>query len=148
MRRRLIRDFEKDGEVEQCRDPENYVEDQRAKEFCQYYLPVAHRGSRQRFNRADIKFIGKRTHRDERKNQNKAKPEEDRVKKCLLHGVLHLALVHEGDLEIKIDPADYQEKDEHDVRDRGMEIAAYFARKESVKFSHVLSITSKASVCI
>jgi hypothetical protein len=31
---------------------------------------------------------------------------------------LHLALVHEGDLEIKIDPADYQEKDEHDVRDR------------------------------
>jgi hypothetical protein len=55
---------------------------------------------------------------------------------------LHLTLVHEGDLEIKIDPADYQEKDEHDVRDRGMEIATYFARKESVKFSHVLSIAS------
>src|SRR6266508_6310781 len=140
MRGRLIRDLEKDGEIKQCRDPENYVEDQRAKEFCQYYLPVAHRDSCQWFNRAELKFFGKQTHRDEGKDQNKGKPEEDRIKKCLLHRVLHLTLVHEGDLEIKIDPADYQEKDEHDVGDRGMEIAAYFARKESVKFLHRLNI--------
>ena len=54
---------------------------------------------------------------------------------------MNLALVHEGDLEIEIDSTDYQEKDEHDVRNRRMEIAAYFARKESVKLTHGLSIT-------
>jgi hypothetical protein len=49
---------------------------------------------------------------------------------------LHLALVHEGDLEIEIDPTDYQEKDEHDVGNGGMEVTAYFARKESVELTH------------
>jgi hypothetical protein len=57
---------------------------------------------------------------------------------------LHLALVHERDLEIKIDPADDQKKDHHDVRDWGVEIAAHFAGEQSVEFSHVLPITSKS----
>ena len=61
---------------------------------------------------------------------------------CLLYRVLNLALVHEGDLKIEIDPTDYQEKDEHDVRDRRMEITAYFAREESVKLTHGLSKTN------
>src|SRR6266545_4283713 len=42
MRSRLIRDLEKDGKVKQRRDPENYVEDQRAEKFREYYLPVAY----------------------------------------------------------------------------------------------------------
>ena len=50
------------------------------------------------------------------------------------------ALVHEGDLEIEIDPTDDQEKDEDDVGDRRIEVAADFARKESVKLTHGLSI--------
>src|SRR5262245_61055134 len=33
MRSRLIRHLEKDGKVKQGRDPENYVENQRAKKF-------------------------------------------------------------------------------------------------------------------
>ena len=137
MRCRLIRDFEKDRKIEQRRDPQNYVEDQRAEEFRKYYLPVADGNSGEGFNRAELKFLGEQTHRNQGKNQNKGKPEENRVKKCLLNGVLHLALIHERDLEIKIDPAHYQEKDEHDISDRGVEIAAYFAQKESVKFSHL-----------
>jgi hypothetical protein len=53
---------------------------------------------------------------------------------------LNLALVHERGLEIKIDPADDQKKDHHDVRDRGVEIAAHFADEQSPEFSHGLSI--------
>src|SRR5262249_18270908 len=127
MRSRLIGNLEKNRKVKQHRDPKNYVEDQRTEEFREYYVPVTHRDSCQRLYRAELKFFGKQTHRDEGKNQNKGKPEENRVKECLLHRVLHLALVHERDLEIKIDAAHNQEKDEHDVGDRGMEIAAYFA---------------------
>jgi hypothetical protein len=136
MRSRLIRYLEKNDKVKQRRDPENYVEDQRAEEFCEYYLPVAHRDSCQWFDRAELKFLGKQSHRDERKNQNEREPEKNRIEKCLLDRVLHLALVHEGDLKIKIDPANYLEEDEHDVRNGRMEITADFARKESVKFSH------------
>src|SRR6266436_2899087 len=102
MRSRLVRHFKEDGKVKQCRDPKNYVENQRAKKFRKYYLPVTYRDSRQWLNRAELKFFSKQTHRDERKNQNKGKPKEDRVKKRLLYRVLHLALVHKGDLEIEI----------------------------------------------
>src|SRR5213595_1006369 len=60
--------------------------------------------------------------------------------------VLHLALVHERDLEIKIDPADDQKKDHHDVRDRGVKIAAHFAGEQGIKLTHrslsVLSLIS------
>ena len=139
---RLVRDREKDSKIKQRRDPKNYVEHQRAKKFRQYYLPVSHRSSGQRLNRAELKFLGEETHRDQRENQNKGKPEEDRVKKRLLDRVLHLALVHEGDLKIKIDPADDQEKDKHDVGDRRMEVAAYFAREQGVKFTHTPSLRS------
>jgi hypothetical protein len=55
---------------------------------------------------------------------------------------LNLALVHERDLEIKIDAADDQKKDHHDVSDRRVEIAAHFAREQCVEFPHVLPITS------
>ncbi len=44
----------------------------------------------------------------------------------LLHGILHLALVHEGNLKIEIDPTDDQEKDENDVSDGRVKVAAYF----------------------
>src|SRR5690349_7966116 len=105
MRSWLIGDFEKDCKVKQRRDPQNDVEDQRTEEFREHYLPVTHWHSGQRFNRAKLKFFREKTHRDQGKNQNKGKPEENRVKKRLLDRVLHLALVHERDLEIKIDPA-------------------------------------------
>ena len=50
--------------------------------------------------------------------------------------VLHLTLVHEGDLKVKINPADNQEEDEQDVRDRGVKIATYFTREQGVKLTH------------
>jgi len=36
-------------------------------------------------------------------------------------------LVHEGNLKIKIDPTDDQEKDENDVGNGRVKVAAYFA---------------------
>ena len=49
---------------------------------------------------------------------------------------MHLTLVHVRDLKIKIDPADDQKKDHHDVRDRGVEIAANFAGEQGPEFTH------------
>ena len=49
---------------------------------------------------------------------------------------MHLALVHERDLKIEIDPADDQKEDHHDVRDRGVEITAHFADEQSPEFTH------------
>ena len=118
MRSWLICNSQKNPEVKNRRDPEDQIEDQRAKEFREHHLPVANRGSRERFNGAELKFFCEKPHGDQGKDQNEGEPEEDRIKKCLLNRVLHLALVHEGDLKIKIDPADDEKKDEHDVRDR------------------------------
>ena len=121
-----MRYLEKDREVKQRRDPEDEVKDQRTKKFRQHHMPVAYRGGHERLNRAELKFFREQAHRNERKNQNKGEPEEDRVKERLLHGVLHLALVHEGNLKIEIDPTDDQEKDENDVSDGRVKVAAHF----------------------
>src|SRR5438876_495480 len=63
MGSRLVGDFKEDGKVKQRRDPENHVENQRAKKFRKYYLPVTYRDSRQWLNRAELKFFSKQTHR-------------------------------------------------------------------------------------
>jgi hypothetical protein len=99
-------------------------------------LPIAYGGRRKRLNGPELKFFGEQAHRDQGKDQNEGEPEEDRIKECFLHRVLNLALVHERDLEVKIDPADDEEKDQHDVADGGMEIAAYLAREQGVKLTH------------
>src|SRR5262249_54003798 len=78
----------------------------------------------------------KQAHRDQGKNQNEGEPEEHRIKESLLDGVLHLALIHERDLEVKIDAADDQKKDHHDVSDRRVEIAAHLARQQGPEFTH------------
>src|SRR5207249_6212493 len=127
MSGRLMRYLGKDREVEQRRDPENEVKDQRAKKFREHHLPVAHRGGHEWLDRAELKFFGEQAHRNERKNQDEGEPEEDRVKERLLRRVLHWALVHEGNLKIKIDPTDDQEKDENDVGNGRVKVAAYFA---------------------
>src|SRR5437763_276066 len=64
MGSRLVGDLKEDGKVKQRRDPENHVENQRAKKFRKYYLPVTHRDSRQWLNRAELKFFSKQTHRE------------------------------------------------------------------------------------
>jgi hypothetical protein len=51
---------------------------------------------------------------------------------------LDLALVHERNLKIKIHPADEQEKDEDDIGDGRVKVAAYLAREQSIKFAHNL----------
>src|SRR5215469_4100871 len=127
MRGRLVCYPRKDPKIKERRGPENQVKGKGAKEFRKYDLAVANRGSRERLDRAELKFLGKQAHRDQRKNQNEGEPEKNRIEERFLDCVLHLALVHERDLEIKIDPADDQEKDHHDVRDRGVKIAAHFA---------------------
>src|SRR5881394_3591419 len=107
-------------------DPEDQVKHKGAKKLREHYLPVANRRSRERLDRAELKFLGKQTHCDERKNQHESEPEEDRIKKSFLHGVLHLPLVHERNLKIKIHPADEQEENENNVGDRRVEVAAHF----------------------
>src|ERR1043166_8369455 len=136
MRRRLVCYFQKNPEVKQGRDPENYVKNQRAEKLRKHHLPVAYWNSRKRLDGAELKFFGEQAHCDERKNQNECEPEEDRVKECFLNRVLHLALVHERDLKIEIDPANDQEKDEHDVGDRGVKITAHLAREKGIKLTH------------
>src|SRR5919106_2627150 len=136
MSSRLVRQFEKDRKVKQRGDPEDEVKDHRAEKFREHYLPVTHRRRHKRFDRAELKFLGKQAHCDEGKNQHESEPEEDRVKKSFLHGVLHLPLVHEGNLKIKIHPADEQEENENNVGDRRLEVTAYFAGEQSVKFTH------------
>src|SRR5206468_9502635 len=126
----------KNPKVKQCRDPENEVKKQCTEKLREYHLPVAHRRSSKRLNGAELKFFGEQAHRDQGKNQNECEPKEDRIETRFLHRVLHLALVHEGDLKVKINPADDEEKDQYDVRYRGMEIAAHLAREQSVKFTH------------
>src|SRR4029077_7216583 len=129
-----------------CRDPENEVKDQCTEKLREYHLPVAHRRSSKRLNGAELKFFGEQAHRDQGKDQNECEPKEDRIEKRFLHRVLHLALVHEGDLKVKINSADDEEKDQHDVGDRRMEIAANLAREQGVKFTHgsisLLQLTS------
>src|ERR1700751_894397 len=142
MRRRLVCYFRKNPEVKHGRDPEDYVKHQRAEKLRKHHLPVTHGDSRKRLDGAKFKFFGEQAHCDERKNQDECEPEEDRIKKCFLNRVLHLAPVHEGYLEIEINPADDEKEDQHDVRDRRVKIAANLAREQSVEFSHKLSITS------
>ena len=78
MRGRLVRDFEKDREVKQRRNPQN----ERRRPARRRILPAlpASRAPAtvvSGLNRAELKFLGKQAHRDERKNQNKGEPEED-----------------------------------------------------------------------
>src|SRR6266480_3654410 len=133
-----MRDLLKNREVEKRREPEHDVKHERAEKFRQHDLRIPDRCSHKRLDCAELKFLGKKTHRDQRKNQNERKPEEHRIEKCFLHRIRGGPLVHERNLEIKIDPADQQEKYEHDVSDRRMKITAHFASKECVKFSHRL----------
>src|SRR5438105_1574276 len=136
MRSGLASDILKNDKVERGWNPENDIKDQRAKKFREHNLPVAYWRSHERLNRAEFKFFREQAHGDKRKNQDKRKPEEDRVKKRFLHRVLDLALVHERNLKIKINSSNEQEENENNIGDRQVKIAADFARKEIVKLTH------------
>src|SRR5260370_16041925 len=138
MRSGLPSDILKNDKIERGRNPENDIKDQRAKKFREQNLPVAYRRSHERLNRAEFKFFREQAHGDERKNQDKRKPEKDRVEKRFLHRVLDLTLVHERNLKIKINSSDEQEENKNDIGDRRVKIAADLARKESVKLTHGL----------
>ena len=142
MRGWLFCYFQKNPKVKHSRNPKDHVKDQRSEKLRKHDLPVVHGDCRKRFDGAQLKFFGEQAHRDERKNQDECEPEEDRVKKCFLNRVLHLALVHEGNLKIEINPADDEKEDQYDVRDRRVKIAANFAREQGIKLTHGLSITS------
>ena len=132
-----MRNHLENGEVKNGRDPEDDVEKKRAEKFCEHDLPVAHWRGHERLDRTEFKFFREQAHRDQRKNQDEREPEEDRIKKRFLHRVGDRPLIHVGKLEIEIDAAHQQEKEQDDVSDRRIKIAAHFARKECVKFSHV-----------
>ena len=93
----------KDDEIEQRRKPENDVKKEGAKIFREHDLPVAHRRGHERLDRAELKFLREKSHRDERENENESEPEKDRIKERFLNRVGHRPLVHERDLEVKID---------------------------------------------
>src|SRR5438552_10180131 len=128
----------KDPEIDQRGKPKDQVKSERAEEFRQNHLPVAHRRGHEWLDRAQLKLLREEAHGNERKNQDKSEPEEDRIEKRLLDRILHGALVHERNLEIKIDPGHEQEKNENDVSDRRVKIAAHFAREQRIEFTHGL----------
>ncbi len=79
-----MRDRLKDPEIKQRWKPKHEVKNKRAEKFRQNHLPVAHRRSHQRLDRAELKFLREQAHRDQRENQNKREPEKDRIEKRLL----------------------------------------------------------------
>jgi len=123
MSSRLVRYPQKNREVQQCRDPQHQIKNQCTEKFSKHDLPIAHRRSHERLDRAKLKFLGEQAHRDEWEDQNKGEPEKDGIKKRFLHRVLHLTLVHEGDLKIKVHSGDQQEKDKDYVGDRRVEVS-------------------------
>src|SRR5689334_12892477 len=131
-----MRDQAKDPKIGGRRYPKHHVENERSEKLRQHDLPVAHGRGHERLDRAQFKLLRKEPHGDERKNQDKGEPEEDRVEESLLHRVADLALVHERDLEIKIHTAHEQEENENDVSDGRVEVAANFSRKEDDEFTH------------
>src|SRR4029453_19046894 len=108
MRSRLVCYLRENPKINERRDPEDQVKDNGAKKFRENHLPVPNRNSREWLDRAEFKFFGKQAHRDQRKNQNEREPEKDRIEERFLYCVLHLELVHDRDLEIKIDTVDYK----------------------------------------
>ena len=66
--RRLMGDRLEEPEVNQRRQPEDQIEDQRAEKFREHDLPVAHRRGHERLDRAELKFLGEQPHRDEWKD--------------------------------------------------------------------------------
>jgi hypothetical protein len=134
----------KDDEIKKGRDPEDDVKKEGAEIFREHDLPVTHRRSHEGLDRAELKFLGEEPHRDEGKNQNEGEPKEDGIKERLLDGIRNRSLVHEGNLEIEIDSADEEEKDENDVGDRRVEVAFDLAREESEKLSHLTQASSLA----
>src|ERR1700730_627789 len=128
----------KDREIQQSRDPENNVEHKGAEKFRENYLPIVHRCSHERLDGAELKFLGKKPHRNKGKNQNKREPEKNRIKECFLHRIRHRALIHVRNLKIKIDTAYQQEKNENNVGDGRVKITAHFAGEKRVKLSHTI----------
>src|SRR5438105_12166358 len=141
MRGWLVCYFQKNPKVKHSRNPKDHVKDQRSEKLRKHDLPVVHGDCRKRFDGAQLKFFGEQAHRDEGESQDECEPEEDGVKKCFLNRVLHLALVHEGNLKIEINPADDEKEYQHDVRNRRVKIAANLAREQGIKLTHDLSIT-------
>ncbi len=113
-----MRDPLEDPKIKQRWDPEHDVEHERAEKLREHDLQIPHWRSHQRLNCAELKFLGKKTHRDQRENQYEREPKEHRIEECLLHRIRRRPLVHERNLEIKIDAAHQQKKHEDDVRDR------------------------------
>src|ERR1700737_2408291 len=131
-----MRDRLEKYEIEQRRNPEHDVKSKRAEKFREHDLPVAHGRGHERLDRAELKFLREKPHRDKRENQNEREPEEDRIEKSFLHRVSDRPLVHERNLKVEIDSADEQEKDKDDVGDGRVEVTPDFAREEGVEFTH------------
>ena len=110
-------DILKNDEIQDRRDPKHEIKDQRAKKLREHHLPVTDRRGHQRFDRAELKFFGKQSHGDERKNQHEGEPKEDRIEERLLYRVRNRALIHKRDLKIEIDAAHDQEKQQDDISD-------------------------------
>ena len=89
-----MRDLLKDREVKKRWNPERDVKHECAEKLCQDNLQIPHRRRHERLDCAKLKFLGKKTHRDQRENQNECKPEEHRIKERFLHRIRGRPLVH------------------------------------------------------
>ena len=105
-----MRDRLEDPEINQGRQPEDEIEDQRAEKLREHDLPVANRRRHERLDRSELKFLRKESHRDQGKNQNEGEPEENRVEECFLDRIRNRLPVHERELEIKIRARDEEKK--------------------------------------
>src|ERR1051326_1660165 len=140
-----MRDLFENRKVNKRRDPKNDVKYEGAEEFREHDLQIAHRCGHQRFNRAEFKFLGKKPHRDERKDQNEGEPEKHRIEECFLDRVARRSLVHERNLKVKVDATDEEKENQNDVGDRRVEIASNFAIEQCVKLLHSTSTSSMCS---
>src|SRR5437667_12174068 len=134
IRRRLLGDLLKDGEVEEGWKPERDVKHQRAEEFRQHNLQIPHWRGHERLDRAELKFFSEETHRDQWKNQNERQPEENDIEKRFLNRVRRRPLIHERNLQVVIDAGDEQEKHDNDETNQRMQIAAEVQGEQRIYF--------------
>src|SRR5439155_23865447 len=97
MSSRLLRYPQKNREVQQCRDPRHQIKNQCTEKFSKHDLPIAHRRSHERLDRAKLKFLGEQAGRDEWEGQYKGEPEKEGSKKRLLERVVKLTMCKEVD---------------------------------------------------
>src|SRR5207248_6572602 len=117
-------------EVEERWKPERDVKHECADKLCQHNLQIPHRRGHERLDRAELKLLGEKTHRDQRKNQNERQPEENIIEKRFLNRVARRALIHERNLKVVIHARSEERRVGKECTSLSMKIAADLASEQ------------------